>query len=61
MEKAKSELLELLNSPDFYKDHDHVRMTTANTKLEEVEADLTLAYSRWDELEELVTSLGNRS
>jgi ATP-binding cassette subfamily F protein uup len=61
MEKAKSELLELLNSPDFYKDHDHVRMTTANTKLEELEAGLTVAYSRWDELEELAASFGNRS
>ena len=61
MEKAKSELLELLNSPDFYKNHDHVRMTAVNTKLEALEADLTLAYSRWDELEELVTRLGNRS
>ncbi|MBN2178597.1 MAG: ATP-binding cassette domain-containing protein [Deltaproteobacteria bacterium] len=61
MEKAKSELLELLNSPDFYKNHDHVRMTTVNTKLETLEADLTLAYARWDELEELAASLGNRS
>ncbi|MBW2636100.1 MAG: ATP-binding cassette domain-containing protein [Deltaproteobacteria bacterium] len=61
MEKAKSELLELLNSPDFYKNHDHVRMTAVNTKLEELEADLTLAYSRWDELEELAASFGNRS
>jgi len=60
MEKAKSELLELLNSPDFYKDHDHLRMTAVNAKLEKVEADLTMAYSRWDELEELAASLGNR-
>jgi ATP-binding cassette subfamily F protein uup len=61
MEKAKSELLELLNSPDFYKDHDHLRMTAVNTKLEELEVDLTLAYARWDELEELAASFGNRS
>jgi ATP-binding cassette subfamily F protein uup len=61
MEKAKSELLELLNSPDFYKNHDHVRMTAVNAKLKALETDLTMAYSRWDELEELATSFGSRS
>jgi len=34
-------------------------MTAVNTKLEELEADLTVAYSRWDELEELAASFGN--
>ncbi len=61
MEQAKSELLELLNSPDFYKTNNPAQVMAVNTKLEVMEADLTVAYTRWNELEELAASFGNRS
>ncbi len=53
MEKAKTELVELLNSPDLYKTNNPDRVMAVNTKLAALESDLTAAYDRWDELEEL--------
>ena len=61
MEQAKSELLELLNSPDFYKTNTPAQVMAVHTKLEIMEADLTVAYTRWNELEELAAIFGNRS
>ena len=61
MEQAKSELLELLNSPDFYKTNHPAQVMAVHTKLEIMEADLTVAYTRWNELEELAAIFGNRS
>ena len=60
MEQAKSELLELLNSPDFYKTNHPDQVMAVHTKLEIMEADLTVAYTRWNELEELAAIFGNR-
>ena len=61
MEQAKSELLELLNSPDFYKTNHPDQVMAVHTKLEIMETDLTVAYTRWNELEELAAIFGNRS
>ena len=61
MEQAKSELLELLNSPDFYKTNHPDQVMAVHTKLEIMEADLTVAYTRWNELEELAAIFGSRS
>ena len=61
MEQAKSELLELLNSPDFYKTNHPDQVMAVHTKLEIMEADLTEAYTRWNELEELAAIFGSRS
>ena len=61
MEQAKSELLELLNSPDFYKTNHPDQVMAVHTKLEIMEADLTVAYTRWNELEALAAIFGNRS
>ena len=61
MEQAKTELLELLNSPDFYKTNHPDQVMAVHTKLEIMEADLTVAYTRWNELEELAAIFGNRS
>jgi ATP-binding cassette subfamily F protein uup len=61
MEQAKSELLELLNSTDFYKTNHPDQVMAVHTKLEIMEADLTVAYTRWNELEELAAIFGNRS
>jgi hypothetical protein len=47
--------LELLNSPDFYKSHDHARVIKINTGLEELEKKLEEAYNRWNELEKTAT------
>ena len=60
MEQAKSELLELLNSPDFYKTNHPAQVMAVHTKLEIMEADLTVAYTRWNELEELAAIFGSR-
>ena len=61
MEQAKSELLELLNSTDFYKTNHPDQVMAVHTKLEIMEADLTVAYTRWNELEALAAIFGNRS
>jgi ATP-binding cassette subfamily F protein uup len=61
MEQAKSELLELLNSTDFYKTNHPDQVMAVHTKLEIMEADLTVAYTRWNELEELAAIFGSRS
>jgi ATP-binding cassette subfamily F protein uup len=53
MEKEKAELLELLNSPDLYKINNPARALDVNNRLAALETDLTAAYDRWDELEEL--------
>jgi hypothetical protein len=59
MEKTKSQLLELLNSPDLYNTNNLARVLDVNKQLEELEAALAVAYDRWDELEELAVSFGN--
>jgi len=53
MEKEKTELVELLNSADLYKTNNPARVLDVNTRLTQLDADLEIAYSRWDELEEL--------
>jgi len=53
VESEKSELLELLNSPDFYKNNNPARVTAVNAELEALERALTEAYTRWNDLEEL--------
>jgi ATP-binding cassette subfamily F protein uup len=53
MEKAKVELMELLNSADLYKTNNPSRVLDVNAQLTALEADLEAAYNRWDELEEL--------
>jgi ATP-binding cassette subfamily F protein uup len=61
MEKAKSELLALLNSPELYRSIDPSRVKDANEKLQTLEADLTAAYTRWEELEEMAAAFGYKS
>ena len=56
LEKEKTGLLELLNSPDFYKSHDHARVTGVNARLRELDESLETAYSRWNELEEMAAN-----
>jgi ABC transport system ATP-binding/permease protein len=53
MEKEKSQLLELLNSADLYKTSTPAHVLDVNSRLAALDADLEIAYSRWDELEEL--------
>ena len=53
MEKEKGEIIDLLNSPDLYKTNNPSRVLDLNNRLTDLEADLTAAYDRWDELEEL--------
>lgn len=58
LEKEKAERMELLNSPDFYKSHDHARVIQINASLEELEKKLEEAYNRWSELEEMAAKFG---
>ena len=53
MEKEKTELMELLNSADLYKTNNPARVLDVNSRLAALDADLEIAYSRWDELEEM--------
>lgn len=53
MEKAKEALMALLNSPDLYKTNNPSRVLDVNNQLAAMETEMTAAYDRWDELEEL--------
>jgi ABC transport system ATP-binding/permease protein len=53
MEKAKADLMALLNSPVFYKDSAPARVMEVNAQVAALEKDLEAAYTRWNELEEL--------
>jgi ATP-binding cassette subfamily F protein uup len=53
MEEEKGNLIETINSPEFYASYDAARLRTANDRLEALEKGLDEAYHRWDELESL--------
>ena len=59
MEKAKAELLDLLNSQDLYKTNNPAHVLDVNNQLTVLEAELTAAYDRWDELEEMAARFAN--
>jgi ATP-binding cassette subfamily F protein uup len=60
MEQTKSGMLELLNSPDFYKTNNPAQVMAVNTKLETLEMALAMAYTRWNELEELAVKFATQ-
>lgn len=59
MEKAKAEFMKLLNSPDLYKNGNPARVLDVNNQLTVLETELTAAYDRWDELEEMAARFAN--
>ncbi|MEE9913144.1 MAG: ATP-binding cassette domain-containing protein [Deltaproteobacteria bacterium] len=59
MEKTKASLIELLNSPDLYKTNNPARVLDVNNQLAALEAEITAAYDRWDELEELAAKFAS--
>jgi ATP-binding cassette subfamily F protein uup len=59
MEKAKAEFMKLLNSPDLYKSSNPARVLNVNHQLTVLEVELTAAYDRWDELEEMAARFAN--
>jgi ABC transport system ATP-binding/permease protein len=59
MEKVKAEFMKLLNSPDLYKSSNPARVLDVNNQLTVLEAELTAAYDRWDELEEMAARFTN--
>ncbi len=59
MEKAKAEFMKLLNSPDLYKNSNPARVLDVNNQLTVLETELTAAYDRWDELEEMAARFAN--
>jgi ATP-binding cassette subfamily F protein uup len=53
LETQKNELISVLNSPEFYKKNNAAQVQAVNGQLETLEAKLSDAYRRWDELETL--------
>jgi ATP-binding cassette subfamily F protein uup len=59
MEKVKAEFMKLLNSQDLYKTNNPARVLDVNNQLAVLEEELTAAYDRWDELEEMAARFAN--
>ena len=57
--KRKLSLMDLLNSQDLYKTNNPARVLDVNNQLAVLEAELTAAYDRWDELEEMAARFAN--
>jgi ATP-binding cassette subfamily F protein uup len=53
LEVQKTELISVLNSPEFYKKNTPAQVQAVNEQLEALDAKLADAYRRWDELETL--------
>jgi len=53
LEKEKHDLTAMLSSPSFYADKDAAKIRTAGDRLASLDAELAIAYNRWDELEHL--------
>ena len=53
LEKEKRDLTAMLSSPSFYADKDTAKIRTAGDRLASLDAELAIAYNRWDELEHL--------
>ncbi|MEN6376205.1 MAG: ATP-binding cassette domain-containing protein [Smithella sp.] len=53
LEKEKHDLTVMLSSPSFYADKDAAKIRTASDRLARLDAELDIAYNRWDELENL--------
>jgi ATP-binding cassette subfamily F protein uup len=53
LEVQKTELISVLNSPEFYKKNNVAQVQAVNGQLEALDAKLSDAYRRWDELETL--------
>ena len=53
LEKEKRDLTAMLSSPSFYADKDAAKIRTAGDRLASLDAELAIAYNRWDELEHL--------
>lgn len=53
LEKEKHDLAAILSSPSFYADKDAAKIRTAGDRLACLDAELDIAYNRWDELENL--------
>ncbi|MCK7503448.1 MAG: ABC transporter C-terminal domain-containing protein [Desulfobacterales bacterium] len=57
--KQKRSFMDLLNSQDLYKTNNPARVLDVNNQLTVLEAELTAAYDRWDELEEMAARFAN--
>ena len=61
LEEEQKQLMETLNSPDFYAGRDLSAIQATNERFQAVEKELDAAYHRWDELEQLQAELsGNK-
>ncbi|MEN6330740.1 MAG: ATP-binding cassette domain-containing protein [Smithella sp.] len=59
LEKEKHELTAILSSPLFYAGKDAAQIRTASDRLAGLDAELDIAYNRWNELEDLAARSGN--
>jgi len=55
LEAEKQQLIIRINSPEFYARSNTAQVIETNTRLQDLERELDLAYLRWHELEELAT------
>ncbi len=53
LEEEQTEIIAALSSSEFYAGSDSAGVAAANARLEALELELDVAYSRWEELEEL--------
>jgi ATP-binding cassette subfamily F protein uup len=61
LEEEQKQLMQTLNSPDFYAGRDLSMIQATNERWQALEKELDAAYHRWDELEQLQAELsGNK-
>ncbi|MCK4501645.1 MAG: ATP-binding cassette domain-containing protein [Desulfuromonadales bacterium] len=53
LESEQAEIHQQMANPDIYKEGDGTLIATMQTRLQTIEAELEIAYARWDELEQL--------
>ncbi|MHB8111490.1 MAG: ABC transporter ATP-binding protein, partial [Syntrophorhabdaceae bacterium] len=60
LEEEQKQLMETLNSPDFYAGQDRSAIQAVNERWQAVQKELDAAYGRWDQLEKLQAELGEK-
>ncbi|MGI5940452.1 MAG: ribosomal protection-like ABC-F family protein [Thermoleophilia bacterium] len=53
LEKEQHEIIAMLSSSSFYANNEPAQVTSAKTRLQELEEEIAQAYTRWEELEAL--------
>ena len=59
LEKEKAEIIAVLSSPEFYAKGDPAQVNLTGARLEALEQELSEAYRRWEELDDLAAEYGS--